>query len=240
FTVHHVGERVLFEIPDSLLGCDMSLMSRYAEVQTDLANGGDRMGPNMVVRWERPDDRILLRGVPHTNTADEGSALALAVTNSNFAPVLEAFERKARGNRTSVIDVTDMVLGDVPSFTLPRQKRTRFGVRSYDRDRSWLEFAKSFPINIELRVDQTYAEDKGPVGKRAGTQSCAVIHLMVLLPKEKMKPRLWDDSVGYISTQRTEYSSEFQVVRPKRYIVRYRLEPSDTAAYLRGELVDPV
>jgi hypothetical protein len=30
---------------------------------------------------------------------------------------------------------------------------------------------------------------------------------------------------------RTDYSREFQGVRPDRYIVRYRLEPSDTAAF---------
>lgn len=240
FTVHRVDDRLLFEIPDSLLGRDMALMSRYAEAQTDLANGGDRMGPNMVVRWERREGRILLRGVSHANTAEAGSAIALAVANSNFAPVLEAFELEARGNGTSVIDVTDMVLGDVPSFTLPRQARTRFGVRSYDRDRSWLEFARSFPINIELRVVQTYAADQAPSVARGGTLSFEVNHSMVLLPEKPMKPRLWDERVGYISIERTDYSREFQGVRPDRYVVRYRLEPSDTAAFLRGELVEPV
>ncbi|NLG60877.1 MAG: zinc-dependent metalloprotease [Candidatus Cloacimonetes bacterium] len=240
FTVHRVGERLLFEIPDSLLGRDMSLMSRYAEVQTDLADGGDRMGPNMVIRWERNGNRILLRGVSHANTADEGSPLAIAVTNSNFAPVLQSFEIRARGSGTSVIDVTDMVLGDVPTFTLPRQTRTRFGVRGFDRDRSWLEFAKSFPINVELRVVQTYAADQAPSVARGGTISFSVNHSIILLPKEPMRPRLWDERVGYISIERTNYSSEFQGVRPERYIVRYRLEPSDTAAFLRGELVDPV
>ncbi|MHB1169089.1 MAG: DUF5118 domain-containing protein, partial [Longimicrobiales bacterium] len=32
FTVHRDGARLLFEIPDSLLGRDMALMSRYASV----------------------------------------------------------------------------------------------------------------------------------------------------------------------------------------------------------------
>jgi hypothetical protein len=40
--------------------------------------------------------------------------------------------------------------------------------------------------------------------------------------------------------RQTDYSRDFQGVRPQRYIVRYRLEPSDTAAWLRGELVEPV
>jgi hypothetical protein len=240
FDVHHVGDRLLFEVPDSMLGRDMALMSRYASVQDGLANGGDRMGPNMVVRWERRDGQVMLRAVSYASTAEAGSPLALAVSNSNFAPVLQSFPVRARGVGTSVIDVTDMYLGDVPAFTLPRSSRTQLAVRSYDRNRSWLEWARSFPINVEMRVVQTYAADQPPSSQRGGTVSFEVNHSMVLLPREPMKPRLYDERVGYISTGLTDYSNPFQGVRQDRYIVRYRLEPSDTAAFLRGELVEPV
>jgi hypothetical protein len=168
FTVHHVGDRLLFEIPDSLLGRDMALMSRYAAAQAGLADGGDRLGPNILVRWERRDDRVLLRGISHASTAEAGSPLELAVQNSSFAPVLRAFPVQARGAGTSVIDVTDMYLTDVPALTLSRQVRTRLAVRSHDRERSWLEWARSFPINIEIRVVQTYAADQAPRCHRAG------------------------------------------------------------------------
>jgi hypothetical protein len=240
FHVHRVGDRLLFEIPDSILDRDMAVMSRYARTQTGLADGGDRMAPNMVVRWERRDDNVYLRAISHENTADEGSPLHLAVENSNFAPVLQAFPIRARGTGASVIDVTDMYLGDSPAFSLPRQQRTRLGVRSHDRARTWLEWARAFPINVELRVVRSYSADSPPSNARGGAVSFEVNHSMVLLPKEPMQPRLYDERVGYISIGRTDYSSDFQGVRPERYIVRYRLEPSDTAAFLRGELVEPV
>jgi hypothetical protein len=240
FDVHHVADRLLFEIPDSILGRDMALMSRYASVQDGLANGGDRMGGNIVVRWERRNDRVLLRGVSHSNTADEDGALALAVENANFSPVLQSFSLRARGNGTSVIDVTDLYLADVPAFTLPRNTRTQLAVRGHDRNRGWLEWARSFPINVEIRVVQTYAADQPPSNARGGTLSFEVNHSMVLLPAEPMRPRLYDERVGFISIARTDYSDPFQGVRDNRYIVRYRLEPSDTAAFLRGELVEPV
>jgi hypothetical protein len=240
FTLHRVGAALLFEIPDSVLGRDMALMSRYASAQHGLADGGDRMAPNLVVRWERRDDRIVLRAVSHEKTADPQSPLRLAVENSNFAPVLHAFAIQARGAGSSVIDATELYLGDVPAFTLPRNARTRLAVRSYDRTRSWLEWARSFPINVEVRVVQTYAADQAPSSARGGTVSYEVNHSMILLPKEPMKPRLYDERVGYISIGQTDYSRDFQGVRPQRYIVRYRLEPKDTAAWLRGELVEPV
>ncbi|MFW6080094.1 MAG: DUF5118 domain-containing protein, partial [Gemmatimonadota bacterium] len=79
FDVHRVEDRLLFEIPDSVLGRDMALMSRFARVQEGMANGGDRMAGNMVVRWERRGDRVYLRAVSHEKTADDGSSIHIAV-----------------------------------------------------------------------------------------------------------------------------------------------------------------
>jgi hypothetical protein len=240
FHVHRVGDRILFEIPDSILGRDMVLMSRYARTQEGLAEGGARMAPNMVVRWERRGDRVFLRAVSHSTTADEGSAVHIAVENSNFPPVLQAFPVRALGQGTRVIDVTDLYLGDTPAFSFPRQQRSRLGVRGYDRDRSWLEFARSFPINVEIRLVRTYNADQAPSNQRGGALSFEVNHSMILLPEEPMMPRLWDERVGFSALSVTDYSSDFQGVRPERYIRRYRLEPSDPEAWARGELVEPV
>ncbi|MHB1170077.1 MAG: zinc-dependent metalloprotease, partial [Longimicrobiales bacterium] len=122
----------------------------------------------------------------------------------------------------------------------PRSQRSRYSVRSHDRDRSWLEWARSFPINVEVRAVQTYAADAPPSNARGGSLSFAVNHSMILLPAEPMQPRLWDERVGFSAIERTDYSRDFQGVRPERYIRRYRLEPSDPAAFARGELVEPV
>jgi hypothetical protein len=240
FDVHRVGDRLLFEIPDALLGRDMLIMSRYARTQDGLADGGATMAPNIVVRWERRDDRIVLRGVSHRTGAESGTPLALAVENSNFAPVLQALPIAARGPASSVVDVTDMYMTDTPAFSLPRQRRTQLGVRSFDRARSWLEWSRSFPINVEVRVVRTYAADQPPSNARGGSLSFEVNHSMILLPEEPMMPRYYDERVGFISSQRIDYSSSYQGVRPQRVIHRYRLEPSDPAAWARGELVEPV
>ena len=240
FDVHRVGDQLLFEIPDEVLLRDMIIMSRLHRVQQGQTNVGSNLAPNIVVRWERRDDRIFLRAVSHSNTADPEDNVSIAVENQSFAPILKSFEIEARGSGTSVIDVTDLYLGDSPAFTLPDNQRRRMEVRRYDRDRSWLEWSRSFPINVEVRVVQTYDAAQAPSSPRGGSLSFEVNHSMVLLPEEPMMPRLWDERVGFISIQRTNYSRDFDGVRPERYAVRYRLEPSDTAAFLRGELVEPV
>jgi hypothetical protein len=240
FAVHRVGEKLLFEIPDSLLARDMIIMSRYGQVQHGLSQVGANMAPNLVVRWERRDDRVYLRASSHETTADSGTARSIAVEDQNFAPVLQSFPVAARGEGSSVIDVTDLYVGEHPAFTLQRMQRTALVVRRYQRDRSWLEFARSFPTNVEVRVVQSYAADQPPSNARAGAVSFEVNHSMILLPAKPMTPRLWDERVGFISVERTNYDRDFQGVRSERYIRRYRLEPRDTAAFLRGELVEPV
>lgn len=240
FDVHRVGAKLHFEIPDSLLGRDMIIMSRYGQVQDGHSQVGANMAPNLTVRWERRGDQIHLRATSHATTADSGSARSLAVGQQNFAPVIQSFPVAARGASTSVIDVTELYAGEHPAFTLPRAQRTRLAVRRYERDRSWLEFARSFPTNVEVRVVQSYSADQPPSNARGGALSYEVNHSMILLPARPMMPRLWDERVGFISVERTNYSRDFQGVRPERYIRRYRLEPSDTAAFLRGELVEPV
>lgn len=239
-TVHRVGAKLLFELPDSVLGRDFIVMSRYAQVQDGFSQVGANMAPNIVVRWERRDDRIYLRAASHQTTAEPGTARHIAVEDQNFAPVLQSFPVAARGAASSVIDVTDLYLGDHPTFTLQRQARTQLGVQRLERDRGWLEFARSFPTNVEIRVVQSYAAGQAPSNARGGALSFEVNHSMILLPAVPMRPRLWDERVGFISIQRTNYSSDFQGVRPDRYAVRYRLEPKDTAAFRRGELTEPI
>ncbi len=240
FDVHRVGATLLFELPDSLLGRDMIIMSRYAQVQDGFSQVGANLAPNMVVRWERRDDRVFLRANSHQTTADAGTARHIAVEDQNFAPVLQHFPVAARGESSTVINVTDLYLGEHPAFTLQRQQRTQLAIRRYERDRSWLEFARTFPTNIEVRVVQSYAADQPPSNARGGALSFEVNHSMILLPAVPMRQRIWDERVGFISVQRTDYSRDFQGVRPERFIRRFRLEPRDSAAFLRGELVEPV
>lgn len=240
FDVHQVDGKILFEIPDAILGRDMLIMSRYDKVQDGLASVGAMMAGNLLVRWERRDNRILLRGVSQSKTADPDDRVSLAVENSSFPSVIAALPVLARGDGTSVVEVTDLYLSDHVAFSMPRNRRTQFNVKSFDPDRSWLEFTRSFPINVELRVVQTYAADSPPSAGRGGAISFEVNHSMILLPEEPMMPRLADERVTYIGINRTNYSRDFQGVRAERYIRRYRMEPSDPEAWARGELVDPV
>ena len=65
FGVHRVDETLYFEIPDSLLGRDMLLVTRIAKVPVGFPGyspAGVKTG-EQVLRWERRGDRVLLRTV---------------------------------------------------------------------------------------------------------------------------------------------------------------------------------
>ncbi|MCP1727410.1 hypothetical protein J2T60_001375 [Natronospira proteinivora] len=241
FNVYTLDERVLFEIPDEMLGRDMAVMSRYAKAQEGLAarGGGDRMTANMVVQWERRGDRVYLRTQSYSNTADEGTPLDLAVQNSNFAPVIASFPVEMDRDGSTVVDVSELYLDDHPAFSFPRERRADLGVQAFDGDRSWLEFARAFPENIEIRAVRSYDAENPPSNERGGTVSFEINHSMILLPEEPMMPRLADERVTYITVTQTDYSRDFQGVRPHQYLRRYRMEPKDREAFERGELVEP-
>jgi hypothetical protein len=62
---------------------------------------------------------------------------------------------------------------------------------------------------------------------------------LVLLPETPMVARKENQRVGYFTTSRLQYGDHQQEVTRNNYITRWRLEPKDEQAYLRGELVEP-
>lgn len=239
FNIYHSGESLFYEIPDSLFGRDMVILSRIAKTAQGLGWGGDRLAPQQVVQWEHRNGKVFLRGVSYDNTADENLPIYRAVQNSNFPPIIQAFDVVERRANSVVIEVSDLYLTDHRTFGLQNRHKQQYGVRSLDTNRSFMEFAKSFPENIEIRTVLTYNADNPPSQRRTGSISLEVNHSMILLPKEPMRPRLFDERVAMISIQQTDYGSDAQYTKTNRYVTRFRLEPSDMDAFLRGELVEP-
>jgi hypothetical protein len=241
FTVHRVGDKWLYEIPNEMLGREMILITRVTQTPLGMGFGGHRQTTE-VVRWQRQGDRILLRQVSHAAVAADTLPIYEAVRNSNFEPVLQAFPIRANspGGDGVVIDVTDFFVSDAPIIGLSRQRRQQYDVRRLDGPRTFVESMRSFPENIEVRRTVTYEAQRPPSNEAGGTLSVQFGHSLMVLPADPMMPRLWDERVGYFSTQMNDFGVDAQRVVNRRYIQRFRLEPTDTAAYLRGELVDPV
>lgn len=241
FTVHRVDEDLFYEIPFDMLDKEMLLVSRVAKTADGVGYGGQKAN-TQGVRWERKGNDVLLRIVRHVNVAGDSLPIHTAVRSSNFETIIKAFDIAAFNPDSTglVIDVTELYETDVPVLGLQSGRRQAYNVRRLDTSRSFIESAKSFPQNIEVRHVLTYEAQEAPSNASTGTLSLEMNQSMILLPEDPMQPRLWDDRVGYFSLTQTDYGLDEHRAKDRTYVTRWRLEPSDPEAWARGELVDPV
>ncbi|HSE27077.1 MAG TPA: zinc-dependent metalloprotease [Gemmatimonadales bacterium] len=240
--VHQLGSDTLyFEIPVARLGQEMLVVSRIARTATGIGYGGEQVNQE-VVRWERQGSRVLLRTVTYVNVAEDSLPISLAVRASNFEPVVAALPILAFGadSASLVVDAGALFLKDVALFSIGAGRREAFQVRRLDEARTFLSAVRSFPRNVETRVVLTYEAGRAPSNQSTGSISIEMNHSMILLPERPMTQRLWDERVGFFRIEQTDYGRDVQRAETRRYIRRWRLEPRDTAAFLRGELVEPV
>ncbi len=240
FNVYKEDSKYYYEIPDSLLGREMLMVSRIARTADGINYGGMRSN-TQVLRWEKRDDNVLLRRVSFTNTASDSLPVFEAVQNSNFEPILASFNIEAFNEDTtgSVIDVTNFFTSDVPALGLPQGQRTQFQVRRVDPNRTFIESIRSFPKNVEARHLLTYEAQNPPSNSDANTISLEINHSMILMPDEPMQRRRPDARVGFFTANQVDYGTEEHRAKPVRHVTRWELIPKDKEAYLRGELVEP-
>ncbi len=246
FTVHKLDDSYYYEIPDSLFGREMLMVTRIAKTANGLGFGGGKQNTS-VLRWDVKDKKVLLRVVSHQIFAADSLPISEAVKNSNFEPVLFAFDIKAyhkdsvSGNRNTVIDATDLFESDVKPLGLPQRRRKSLKVTKLDGKRSYIDTIRSYPQNIEVRSVKTYAASEPPSNSATGTLSLMMSNSMILLPEVPMQRRMFDERVGWFGRGQTDYGLDLQKSKTIRYLDRWRLEvkDEDIEAFKRGELVEP-
>ena len=243
FDAHMIDGDLFYEIPLEHFGDEMLLLTRIARTPDGAGYGGSKVNTS-TVRWERDEarDRVLLRLVSYQNFADDTTAIADAVRNSNFEPIIMAFDEEVMNDDSTavVINVTDLFTNDVALIGLQSFRRQIYSVRRLDGDRTYIVRATSFPRNVEVRRVVTYDATQAPSNAASNTLSMEMHHSMLLLPDDPMEPRLCDERVGYFSTSQINFGLDEQRAVTTCFVTRWRLEPSDPEAYARGQTVDPV
>ena len=242
FTVHKIEDKYFYEIPDTLFNREMLMVTRISKTASGLGFGGGKQN-TQVLRWQKKDKRILLRVVSHNVVAADSLPVHEAVTNSNFEPILFSFPIKAfsKDSLNTVIDVTNLFTKDVKALGLPDFRRKQYKAGRVEGDKSFIESVKSYPLNIEARHVKTYSAGTPPSNSSTGTLSIEINNSMVLLPKEPMKRRYFDERVGWFTSSQIDYGLEAQRAKTVTYLDRWRLEvkDEDLDKFKRGELVEP-
>ena len=249
FTVHRIKERVYYEIPKKELDKEFLWVSQIAKTTLGVGYGGQAMG-NRVVKWQRYNNRVLLKSVSYSVVADPGQPIAKAVQAANNDSIIMAFNIEALGkDEAPVIEVTRLFTTEVTEFSA----RSRLRARGFDATRSFIERTVSFPENIEVEASHTFtnppteglglptAPPNPFLGAGMGTGSATVLmHFsMVKLPEKPMMPRLFDERVGYFTIRQYDYGKDEQRAPQRTYITRWRLEKKDPNAEI-SEPVKPI
>ena len=246
FTVHQVKDKYYYEIPKTMLGKEFLWVTQIAKTTLGVGYGGQALA-RRVVRWEVLDNKVFLRNINYSITANKNDPVAEAVESSNNETILASFPVAAWGpnNETAVIEVGRLFTTDIPEFSA----RQRLSATAMDPTRSFIERISPFPENIEAVASQTYTRIAGPAGApqspaaaggmNPGSATVVVHHSMVKLPENPMMPRHFDERVGYFTVSNIDFSRTEHRAQEQRFITRWRLEKKDPNAAL-SEPVKPI
>ncbi|MEC8602062.1 MAG: zinc-dependent metalloprotease [Bacteroidota bacterium] len=238
FDVHKIDDKYYFEINDSLIGRDMMMVTRVVKMATEIPLSAHKLS-EQVIKWEKFENNILLRVASYSKFANDTLPINEAVSNSNFEPIISSFKIEAKNKEKSsfLIDVTTLFKSDIKAFGFPQSRRKSYKISSLDSKLSFIETIKSFPLNIEVRHIKTYKSSE----TRNGQISMLLNNSIILLPKNPMKRRYFDQRVGWITSRQIDYGLDNQEAETVRYLRRWRLEvkEKDIEKFKRGELVEP-
>ena len=248
-TLHLMDGKVYFEFPLALFGREMIMGSTIKSI-SDNANGivGAKPSELMHIKFTKVDSTVQMRTVNTDYIANDGNILK-ALGHSTRSAVLRNMEIKAWNNDSSavVFDMTDVFLSHDKKMS-PFSEYAAYAAyqrnEEFKKDLSYISGIKSFEDNISVTSSLSYTytmtDGEGRTLVKDQPLTAELTRSVVLLPEEIYHPRMADYRIGVFFTERMQLGSGNSTSKPVYFANRWRLEPSDTAAYRRGELVEPV
>jgi hypothetical protein len=239
--------KVFLTIPR--MGEELLYLNTLATGLGTRAVGLDRgeVGASALVRFERHGARVyLVRANTGYVALTENEALRRSAEQSFPRSVLASFAVQGSGPGGVVVDATDFFLSDAYDV-IGRIRAARWGTVRLDRERSFIDAAntRSYPLNTEVRTVLSFSSDDPNFELRRVAPDARVLtfeqhHSFVRLPEPPLAIRPFDPRAGLFANAFFDFAQGPESDYRQRGVVRWRLEPSDTAAYLRGEKVEPV
>ena len=247
-TLHKMDGKLYFEMPLKWMGRDMLLASATSGTSDNLAAvSGYAPGGGMHVRFMIQDSTVQLRLVATSVTVDENNPRMRQVMAQGYRdPILYGYKILAynRDSSAVVFDVTSLFISDVRELTpiVPASGQFRITGKMTPAY-SHLGEVKAFDDNVSVRSSLSYSISAYyfifPVMKQEPV-TVEVTRTLMLLPEDKMRPRLSDSRLGLFLTEREHIPVEGEAIRSYSLARRWRVEPRDAEAYKRGELTEPM
>jgi hypothetical protein len=263
--VHKVADKYLFEISESLIGKEIMTITRYSKTPAGGGIFGGEEINRQVVRFEKGmNNTMILRSITYViMTPDEDKPITKSVKNSSADPIIGIYDilaykkdESGKENTASVIDMTSAFDSDLQTFSLNSINKQLLSIQAFQKDKSFIQFVKSFPINTEIRTTKTFTTVAPQISRTpspkigtdfpsaldAGVVTMELNTSFILLPENPMRKRTFDKRVGYFANGYDVFEEDSQKAETDIFAVRWRLEPKnaeDAEKQKRGELIEP-
>lgn len=242
-SLHKIQGKLYVELPLKYCGRDFLLASTTSKSSNSkLAMVGYKQQDPMCVCFNKLDSAIVLQTVNVGTLPDPDLQLAYERNYAN--PIIKQYKIAAYNqDSTSVVfDMTDMFVGDVKELSPVASNYSLLGIKpTFQKDCSSLGNIKAFEDNATVTSTLSYNFSLTFLGSEVskGKLTTEVTRTLLLLPEIPMKPRIADSRIGTFLTDKSLLTMKSDGMEDFSYANRWRLEPKDSAAWLRGELVEP-
>ncbi|MGM9768241.1 MAG: zinc-dependent metalloprotease [Candidatus Cryptobacteroides sp.] len=246
---HKVSGKLYMELSGRAFGKRMLIASTVTAVSDpEVLPVGYKPTKPLYVRFERPDSLTInlceITLLPDYDKTDP--ALAAAVRRTTLDTVLETFPLfcESPDGEAAVFEVTSFFdggnekLGPVKSGT-SNYITTKFSLK---KGSDFVTGVKVFEDNASVTSSHTYSVNSDVLGlvslKKDAPFTLTTTRTILMLPDDLMPSRKADSRLGIFLTDK-KLLRDGEAIDKYSVINRWRIEPSDTAAYLRGECVEP-
>ena len=237
-TIRKAEGKVWFEIPVRYMGRRMLMGSTLSEISDGkFGSVGYKQQDPIHIRFSVADSVLHMHTI-NTELSTDYATEALARVNVD--PIMTSFPVVARGPEDSsvVVEMTDFLIDNPRWFNLFRTELGDVTV-ALDRQASSIGTIKAFDDNLSVGTTLAMTVSAGEIADNEPV-TARVTRSILLLPEDKMIPRISDSRVGVFGTDKTLFSDRQDGSQTYSVAHRWRVVPSDPEAYARGELVEPV
>jgi hypothetical protein len=248
-TLYKSDSKVYFELPLKYLGSKILFATTVSSVGDPSAMGvGSRLSDPIYFSFEKEDGIIVMKKVNTTVFPDSVNSNLKGAIDLNFtSPSLAAFKIEAYNNDSTAVlfDMSSFVA--MPNAMIPVVPKQNGNYKISSTPASNLSFVKSikaFDTNISIKTEYNYTMDFTVAGiiplATNMPNSVVVTHSFLLLPKDKMVPRLSDARIGIFSTKKMLFPSDEDGINSASVAHRWRLIPKDIETFRKGGLSEPI
>lgn len=253
--MHRTKDKVLVEFPVRLLEKEMLLASSIINI-SDNGEGvvGQFTSPEVMFRFVRNGKKLEARMMTNQplmreETGKEGVASSLLKSASGGVYKSFKIEAFAKDSSSVLVNLAPLFLehSDYSNPFSSYAPNSMYGMvtRKFrcDTSRSFLKDIHSYPDNISVTCVLGYDVDYTAFGtitmQRNVPVTVTAARMLVLLPETPMDIRYANQKVNTAFLFRKQYVDEMSPLKSTHLVKRWRLEPSDKAAFKRGEKVEP-